>query len=443
MPHNRRMALEFSAAVRRIPTYPAASAYAQSGPLVDARVQRVALPADRRGRRRRERGARRREPLPRPELREPARRALGPLRSPRRADRRRQRLVRHPAGRRRGAARAGRRARPRVAVVLRLSPARSGLGSPRDPRRARRAGSPRSRRDGRRGHGRDAAGDRLQPEQPDQHRGRARTDRALRRAVPSHVCVLLDEAYCEFNLLDDPDASIALLERHPNLVLLRTFSKIYGLCGLRVGYALCGSRELPDARPQIRQPFFCNSAAQAAAVEALAHQDEVARRVERVVLARIEIEDGLRELGIEPAASQANFCWFDARRGPRRGGRRARPRGARRDRARRFRARAQRRAARHLRHARRERRASSRRSRWCWARTPALRNGPGRRRRTTAERCSTNCATSSTASATQAIAGAGCRRSRTNVRAALRGACERVNPHTWRSPRCMHLGMPA
>ena len=94
-------------------------------------------------------------------------------------------------------------------------------------------------------------------------------------------------------------------------MLLRTFSKIYGLCGLRVGYALCGSRELPDALAQVRQPFFCNSAAQAAAVEALAHQDEVARRVERVVIARVEIEDGLRALGIEPAASQANFCWFD------------------------------------------------------------------------------------------------------------------------------------
>ena len=49
--------------------------------------------------------------------------------------------------------------------------------------------------------------------------------------VPSHVCVFLDEAYCEFNLLDDPDASIELLDRHPNLVLLRTFSKVHGLAG--------------------------------------------------------------------------------------------------------------------------------------------------------------------------------------------------------------------
>src|SRR5476651_1367356 len=82
--------------------------------------------------------------------------------------------------------------------------------------------------------------------------------------------------------LRDWSSDMCSSDLHPNLVLLRTFSKIYGLCGLRVGYALCGSRELPDALAQVRQPFFCNAAAQAAAVEALAHQDEVARRVERV-----------------------------------------------------------------------------------------------------------------------------------------------------------------
>jgi histidinol-phosphate aminotransferase len=133
--------------------------------------------------------------------------------------------------------------------------------------------------------------------------------------VPSNVCLLIDEAYCEFNLLDDPDASIALLARHPNVVLLRTFSKIYGLCGLRVGYALCGSRDLPDALTQIRQPFFLNAAAQAAALEALAHQDEVTRRVERVVIARAQMQDGLSELGLRAASSQANFCWFDVGEG--------------------------------------------------------------------------------------------------------------------------------
>lgn len=130
-------------------------------------------------------------------------------------------------------------------------------------------------------------------------------------SIPEHVCVLIDEAYCEFNLLEDPDASIALLDRHPNLVLLRTFAKVYGLCGLRAGYALCGSRELPDALTAIRQPFFLNSVAQAAATEALRHQDEVARRVERVAVARVQMFDGLAALGLTPADSQANFCWFD------------------------------------------------------------------------------------------------------------------------------------
>jgi histidinol-phosphate aminotransferase len=129
--------------------------------------------------------------------------------------------------------------------------------------------------------------------------------------VPRHVCVILDEAYVEFSVLQDPDESIELLDRHPNLVLLRTFSKVYGLCGLRVGYALCGSEEFRIAVDQVRQPFFCNAAAQAAALEALNHQDEVARRVERNLAQRIGLEEGLRELGIEPADSQANFVWFD------------------------------------------------------------------------------------------------------------------------------------
>ena len=129
--------------------------------------------------------------------------------------------------------------------------------------------------------------------------------------VPKHVAVIVDEAYCEYNAIDDPDASIDLLDKHPNLVLLRTFSKVYGLCGLRVGYALCGSDAFVTAVNQVRQPFFCNAAAQAAAVEALKHQDAVAARVERAVMARIELEDGLRELGITPADSQANFAWFD------------------------------------------------------------------------------------------------------------------------------------
>ena len=134
---------------------------------------------------------------------------------------------------------------------------------------------------------------------------------AFAEQVPRHVALILDEAYCEFNLLDDPDTTLALLTRHPNLVLLRTFSKIYGLAGMRVGFALCGSEEFVQAVNQVRQPFFCNVAAQAAAIEALKHQDAVAERVERAIVARVEVEAGLNALGIEPAESQANFCWLD------------------------------------------------------------------------------------------------------------------------------------
>jgi histidinol-phosphate aminotransferase len=80
---------------------------------------------------------------------------------------------------------------------------------------------------------------------------------------------------------------------------------------LRVGYALCGSEAFRTAVDQVRQPFFCNAAAQAAAIESLNHQDEVTRRVERNLAERLGLEDGLRALGCNPAESQANFVWVD------------------------------------------------------------------------------------------------------------------------------------
>jgi histidinol-phosphate aminotransferase len=129
--------------------------------------------------------------------------------------------------------------------------------------------------------------------------------------VPRHVAVILDEAYVEFSLLQDPEESVELLDKHPNLVLLRTFSKIYGLAGLRVGYGLCGSEAFRTAVDQVRQPFFCNVAAQAAAVEALKHQDEVARRVERNLAERTSLVVDLEGLGLGVAESHANFVWFD------------------------------------------------------------------------------------------------------------------------------------
>jgi histidinol-phosphate aminotransferase len=125
---------------------------------------------------------------------------------------------------------------------------------------------------------------------------------AFMERVPSHVCVILDEAYCEFSLaLGDTYASVELLRRYPNLVLLRTFSKVYGLAGLRVGYCLCAS---PEFRVAV------DSAAQAAAVEALRWQDDIERRVERTIAHRAGLVDGVEELGLWVAESDANFIWL-------------------------------------------------------------------------------------------------------------------------------------
>lgn len=128
--------------------------------------------------------------------------------------------------------------------------------------------------------------------------------------LPDHVLVIVDEAYVEFNTLQgDPDASLGLIERHPNVVLLRTFSKVYGLCGLRAGYAL-GSEDFRLACDRVRQPFSVNMLAQAAASEAIRHQDEVARRVERTVVERRHLDAALGERGLEQTGSQANFAWM-------------------------------------------------------------------------------------------------------------------------------------
>jgi histidinol-phosphate aminotransferase len=127
-------------------------------------------------------------------------------------------------------------------------------------------------------------------------------------ALPRHVAVILDEAYVEFSTLQDPDESIALLDRHPNLILLRTFSKVHGLCGLRVGYAL-GSEEFRLAVDRVRQPFSVNALALAAGVEALNHVDELERRVEQTAIERMHVESELHERGLETTDSQANFSW--------------------------------------------------------------------------------------------------------------------------------------
>jgi histidinol-phosphate aminotransferase len=128
-------------------------------------------------------------------------------------------------------------------------------------------------------------------------------------SIPRHVAVFLDEAYVEFSTLQDPDESLPLLAKHQNLVLLRTFSKVYGLCGLRVGYSLAGGDDFRAAVDVVRQPFSVNSLALAAAAEALEHQDEVAARVERTAIERLHVEEELGERALETTDSEANFSW--------------------------------------------------------------------------------------------------------------------------------------
>jgi histidinol-phosphate aminotransferase len=128
--------------------------------------------------------------------------------------------------------------------------------------------------------------------------------------IPPHVTVILDEAYIEFQTNDDPDATLDLLADFPNLVVQRTFSKCYGLAGLRVGYAI-GSPSFRAAVDAVRQPFSVNALAQAAGAEAILHQDDVQLRVEATLAERLRVEQGLRELGLATSDTQANFSWID------------------------------------------------------------------------------------------------------------------------------------
>jgi histidinol-phosphate aminotransferase len=96
----------------------------------------------------------------------------------------------------------------------------------------------------------------------------------------------------------------------PNVVLLRTFSKVYGLAGLRVGYALC-SNEFRSAVDAVRQPYSVNTIAQAAATEAVRHQDDVESRVVTNAGERVVVDQGLVQMGLKIADSHANFTWVD------------------------------------------------------------------------------------------------------------------------------------
>lgn len=127
--------------------------------------------------------------------------------------------------------------------------------------------------------------------------------------VPADVLVVADEAYIEFSR--DPEVADmrALMERHPNLVVARTFSKAYGLAGLRVGYALAHP-VVAEALAKTRMPFAVTDIAQEAAVASLQARDELFTRVEELVAERERVVASLAEAGWRLPRSEANFVWF-------------------------------------------------------------------------------------------------------------------------------------
>ena len=122
--------------------------------------------------------------------------------------------------------------------------------------------------------------------------------------VPSSVIVVLDQAYIEY--LDVSDPSIAWLSEFDNLVITRTFSKAYGLAGLRVGYCV-SSEQVADYLNRIRQPFNVNSIAQAAAVASLADEAYLVRSVAANKYGLIQLSQGFDRLGVPYIPSFANF----------------------------------------------------------------------------------------------------------------------------------------
>ena len=134
--------------------------------------------------------------------------------------------------------------------------------------------------------------------------------------VPGHVLVVLDEAYNEYLPLEVRTDTLAWLRRFANLVITRTFSKVYGLAGLRVGYAFA-SREVADLMNRVREPFNVNSLALAAAAAALDDAEFVRNSYELNLRGMNQITEGLTALGLDYIPSYGNFVSFRLKNAPR------------------------------------------------------------------------------------------------------------------------------
>jgi histidinol-phosphate aminotransferase len=124
------------------------------------------------------------------------------------------------------------------------------------------------------------------------------------KKVSNEIIVVLDQAYIEY--LDVEDVYIDWLKDFPNLVITRSFSKAYGLAGLRVGYSI-SSEEIADYLNRIRQPFNVNLIAQEAAIAALSDADFLAESVKVNSDGLLQLEEGFRSLGLKFIKSHANF----------------------------------------------------------------------------------------------------------------------------------------
>src|ERR671915_1585169 len=129
---------------------------------------------------------------------------------------------------------------------------------------------------------------------------------AFLKRVPERVLVVLDEAYNEYLPPELRGDTVKLIKRHPNLVVTRTFSKAYGLAGLRVGYALAHP-SVADVMNRVRQPFNVNSIALAAARAALDDMEFVARSYAENLNGMRQLEEGARALGLDFIPSFGNF----------------------------------------------------------------------------------------------------------------------------------------
>lgn len=128
-------------------------------------------------------------------------------------------------------------------------------------------------------------------------------------AVPGDVLVVMDEAYFEYVTADDYSTAIPLALERPNVVVTRTFSKVYGLAALRVGYAIGQASTLTDLR-KAQAPFSVTSVGQVGAVASLSATDEIAGRVAENAAERSRMETACSDLGIEYVPSQANFVYM-------------------------------------------------------------------------------------------------------------------------------------